>query len=144
MFIYASVATAWCKLCLSPSFTTRNRKRSPHQNENQGISLLLQLQAEFVKWQRIRAWVMGHHERFTEFVQRQEFRRNRSQRWGLVHGSVGKSSCWNLALPKAAHGMAELLLCGTGQGEVSAKDKHLNGRKPENLTSVGKGLRVSR
>lgn len=61
MFIHASVATTWCKVYLSPSFTTRDGKKSLLGNENQGISLLLQLQSEFVKWQRIRAWLMGHH-----------------------------------------------------------------------------------
>lgn len=60
---------------------------------------------------------------------------------GLVHGSVGKSSCWHLALPKDAPGRAELL-CGTGQGEVPATDKRLNVSKTENSGDVGKGLRV--
>lgn len=45
----------WCKVYLSPYFTTGDGQRSLLGNENQGISLLWQLKSEFVQWQRILA-----------------------------------------------------------------------------------------
>lgn len=49
MFIHASVATAWCKVSLSPYFTIGDGQRSPLGDENRGIALLWQLQSGFVK-----------------------------------------------------------------------------------------------